>query len=111
MLGSHEEQWSRYKRIKWAWYISFFGFLPAIAIVGLIDTQIFHRRFSGASSAVFVVVWFVSWVVLTHSYSYWSCPRCGKPFINNGNRRWWASECAHCGLPKYSDPLNPEDAP
>jgi hypothetical protein len=110
MPGSYDEQWSRYKRIKWAWYISFLGFLPAIAIEGLIDTQIFHGRLSGDPTTVFALIWFFSAVVLNFVYVYWPCPRCGKPFVNNGNWRWWANACVHCGLPKYSDPLNPGDA-
>jgi hypothetical protein len=107
MLSSHGEQWHRYTRLKWAWSISVFGFFPAIAIAGMIATRIFQHRIPNTPSGVFVALWFLSSAFLNLLFTSWPCPRCGKPFINNGNWVWWTKSCVHCGLPKYSDPLNP----
>jgi hypothetical protein len=109
MLGSHDEQWSRYKRLQWAWCISFLSFFPVLAIAGLIATQIFQKRIPDTASGVFVVLWFLSSAFLDHLFTSWPCPRCGRPFVSNGNWTWWTNNCVHCGLSKYSDPLNPTD--
>jgi hypothetical protein len=56
MLGSHEGQWFRYKRLKWAWCVSFLGFLPALAIAGLTATQIFQKQIPDTAFSVFVAL-------------------------------------------------------
>jgi len=107
MLAVHEEQWSRYKRLKWATGVFFFGFFPVVALMGLLETQIFHKRIPATASGAFVFLWFVSGAVLTFLFSSWTCPRCGRPFVRYRNVALWTKRCVHCGLPTYSDPLSP----
>src|SRR5689334_2518645 len=47
MPGSHDKQWHRYKTLKWAWCISFLGFLRVLAIAGIIATEVFSEADSG----------------------------------------------------------------
>jgi len=110
MLASDDERWSRYKKLKSAWFISFFSFVPAVLIAGLISTRIFHKPIPNTASSVFVVFCFLSSAFLNHLFTSWPCPRCGKPFVNNGNWEWWTKTCVHCGVPKYSDPLAPKSS-
>jgi hypothetical protein len=109
MLGSHEEQWHRYKALKWAWSISVLGFLPLLAIVGMLATRVFQKQIPDTASGVFVTLWFLSSAYLNLLFTSWPCPRCGRPFINKGNWAWWTKSCVHCGLRKYSNPLDPAD--
>ena len=107
MQSVYEKQWSRYKKLKWATAISFLGFLPTVAIMGFVATEVFQKRIPDAASGVFVLLWFLSCVFLAYFFSSWSCPRCGRPFVRYRNVALWTKRCVHCGLPKYSDPLNP----
>src|SRR5208283_930166 len=100
MLSSHGSQWSRYKRLKWAWSVSFLGLLPVVAIAGFFATTIFQKRIPDTAFSVFVALWFLGSVYLNYLYISWPCPRCGEPFVNNGNWVWWTKSCVHCGLPK-----------
>jgi len=109
MLGSRADEWHRYKTLKWAWFISVLGYLPVPAVSSMIA-----RRISGPDSGntvfgITLVLWFLSSGALNHLFTSWPCPRCGKPFINNGNWAWFTKSCVHCGLLKYSDPLRPTD--
>lgn len=51
MLGSHDEQWHRYKTLKWAWSISVLGFLPVLAIAGMLARGIFQKQIQDTASA------------------------------------------------------------
>lgn len=50
MLGSHDEQWHRYKTLKWAWSISVLGFLPGLAIASMLARHIFQKQIDQSSS-------------------------------------------------------------
>jgi hypothetical protein len=77
----------------------FLYLFPAIVIVVL-------ARIDMRSRAVHLVAlgWVIFVVVMLIMFHEAKCPRCGKRFYAKGAHFWqMATECLHCGLPKYAD--------
>ena len=101
-VSEYPSTWKKYKALKRAAFISVLGLFPAVMIAGVIEHRV-PRLGSSNISAFTLVTWFVALVILNLQYTSWPCPRCGKPFVNNGNWVWWTSKCVHCGLRKYTE--------
>jgi hypothetical protein len=77
------------------------------AIIGLFPIANLIPRFGWLIFVGWVAVLFMFFRAASE-YSYWSCPRCGKPFhyVAKGLGNWnnpFAGKCVHCGLPKWVD--------
>jgi hypothetical protein len=80
----------------WAFWLLFFGFLPAAAYV---------------RSGVFIAAWMIAFMAVGYFKTNFDCPRCGKTFFKKfddrpGQGDWWnkpwARHCLHCGLKKWA---------
>lgn len=86
--------------------------LAGVAVAAFVPLS---RLAHGTVATALGMLLFFAWVALVirfffvvAEYSYWSCPRCGKPF--HYRIRWFgrwnnpfARRCVHCGLPKWVD--------
>jgi hypothetical protein len=102
LVGEFPSTWKKYKALKRAFFVSVLGIFPAVMVAGVIEHRVLGLD-SSKISAPTLVIWFVALFILNLRYTSWPCPRCGKPFVNNGNWVWWTNKCVHCGLPKYTE--------
>ena len=108
-MGSYEIEWKRYRRIRFGTYALSAGWLP----FGILALSFSDHPTVGPFVIPLVLIYMVSFGVVGIHYSYWPCPRCGKPysFVKTswpGYFRHFNKACVHCGLPKWaaSDPEN-----
>lgn len=115
MDGEYSQEWAELRRLRRRWLTL------AVAGAAIIVLVPFSRLAPGRLGSAVGVGLFIAWVVLLirfffvgAEFSYWSCPRCGKPFhyAIRWFGRWnnpFARRCFHCVLPKWvdSDP-NPQ---
>ena len=102
LVGEYPSAWKKYKALRRAFFISVLGIFPAVLIASVIEHRVLGLSSSNISTLTLVTC-FVALFILNHLYTSWPCPKCGKPFVNNGNWVWWTSKCVHCGLPKYTE--------
>ena len=97
---SRDDPWKRHRILKRVSLLALFFFLfPTIALawIGQID-----MRSSGMH--LLVLGWVIFAIIMAAMFHEVRCPRCGKRFYANGTDFWqMATECLHCGLPKYAD--------
>ena len=103
----YSEEWADLRRLRKRIVTVVTGCVVIFASVPVV------RSIPGQLGVAFGVGLFTAWVVLViklfllqAEYTYWSCPRCGKPFhcAARGVGRWinpFARQCLHCGLPKW----------
>jgi hypothetical protein len=96
--------WCDYqRRARWFW-MAFFGYVPGMALIGLLNEALVSvgASISGFPFYICGLAWMVIVVVLSFRRRAFRCPRCGKHFFAS----WWfyndfARKCVHCGLPKW----------
>jgi hypothetical protein len=98
---SYHQQWQDYRKRSYRFWAVFLTFIPGVALIGIPLS-----RLLGSDGVVFVVamIWMAAFAITAVYKSYWSCPRCNKPFF----QKWWyhnplAGRCVHCGLPKWAE--------
>ena len=112
MDGEYSQEWAELRKLRRR------IFRVAIAGAAIAALVAVTGAAHGTVATALGVTLFVAWVavlmrffLVVGEYSYWSCPRCGKPF--HYDIRWFgrwnnpfARRCLHCGLPKWveSDP-------
>ena len=72
--------------------------MPVLLLLASLEADKLSRKaplalFAGSLAA---------YLILNHWYEAWLCPRCGKKFVEARNATG-ISECAGCGLAKWSD--------
>ncbi len=91
--------WRRYRTYSRIRLIAFIGWLP----YGIAVARITGWLGVGSEAPKWILPWFFLVGAGVIGTMMCECPRCGRPFFF---RRWgsnpFASECVHCGLPKWS---------
>src|SRR5438270_2757829 len=91
-------QWHEYrKRNRLFWFV-FLTYIPAVLLIGLPLSWLFHSKLV---AGIVAIMWAVAFMVTGNYRSYWKCPRCHKPFF----QKWWyhhafVERCVHCKLDK-----------
>ncbi len=110
MEGEYTQEWDELRRLRRRMFRVTVTGLVILIIAPLVTTYL-----SLSIAKIIGFVLFAAWVVVllrlflvSGEYSYWACPRCGKPFhyIMRWYGRWnnpLAQRCVHCGLPKWVD--------
>ena len=95
----YTKEWARLKRLQRAANWATFGFLPAVALIGVGVGHLLQIEmlFPIVGIAGLIAVFITDQRVMA-----FCCPRCGKPFFRG---KWFfngfAKKCVHCGLPKW----------
>jgi hypothetical protein len=107
----HAAAWRRYLWWSRAFWLLFFAYLPAVALVDRLVRRT-HGDAANTTTLVMALVWMIAFAVVGYYKSNFACPRCGETFFRAWDDRPWrkswrsnpfARRCLHCGLPKWSD--------
>jgi len=95
--------WRECRRRRNILLFAFLGFVPSVAVIGLVGVRLFHTDWPFSIAAI---SWMIFFVLAGIRYESFRCPRCHKWFFV----KWWcydifARRCLHCGLPKYASPV------
>jgi hypothetical protein len=109
MEGDYSQEWAELRRMRRRVVTVVFSGAAVFVLVPL--TRLAPRGIGNALGLVLLAAWgalLVKFFSVSAEYSYWSCPRCGKPFhyVARWYGRWnnaFARRCVHCGLPKWVD--------
>src|SRR5271170_5693084 len=97
MYRSAPTTWLEYKQKRSRLLMICLGGFLAVAVIGLFIPRIVP---------IVGTIWFVVSVWSSMAFSYFKCPRCGKPFIikESGGYNGFTRKCLNCELPKWSTP-------
>jgi len=94
--------WEEYRRKRNLFWFAFFGFLPSVALVGVLSFRVFYTFTPAMVAAITGVVFLI---IAAERALRFRCPRCGEMFFKKSiDSDSFARRCVHCGLPKYADP-------
>jgi hypothetical protein len=103
-MDGYQEEWRKYKRLQKEFFLVWLFYFPVCFPAILIYLVIFGK---GSNLIIITMgavafVWVGLFLRLGRRLKRWNCPRCHRPFDS-----WWkgifTSNCANCGLPKYSN--------
>jgi len=103
LMGSNRQEWETYKRLRRYFLLVWLLYIPVFLAAVLASVVIFGKGSTLVMLAIAVVTfaWIGLFLLLAKRLREWNCPRCHRPF-----QSWWkgifASNCANCGLEKYS---------
>lgn len=110
-MASYATAWRSYRCWSRAFWLVFFGYLPAVA--SLVD-RVVRRTYGDAANTTTLFIalaWMIAFAVIGYQKTNFSCPRCGEMFFRAWDGRPWrkdwhsnpfARSCRHCGLRKWS---------
>jgi Zn ribbon nucleic-acid-binding protein len=94
-VARYRVAWSAYVRRRNLLALVFLGYIPW----GIVMLFAMKLGMPQRAAWILILVWFVMFPVAAIRFSFWSCPRCHKPFYS----KWWysnhfARKCVYCGL-------------
>jgi hypothetical protein len=102
----YDAQWADLRlRDRLFWFI-FLSYMPGVAFI----TYLVHLAWPDFIDRVGFIVaipWMAAFLVAGIYRMSFNCPRCGKKFFHSW--RWsnsFARKCVHCGLKRWSGPLD-----
>src|ERR1700733_11791510 len=98
-MSDYADSWREYRKRRNLVLFRFLGYLPVGGVIAF-TVRAFGSEIPGMVTAF---SWMVFGAVAGIRFQFFSCPRCGKPFVV----KWWYSNifarpCVHCGLPKFA---------
>ena len=94
--------WDEYRRRRNLFWFAFFGYLPLVALVGVLSFRVFSTF---APAMIAAIAGVLVLVIAAQRALRFRCPRCGELFFKKWmDQNGFARRCLHCGLPKYADP-------
>src|ERR1700687_1930262 len=103
MMGNNQKEWEKYKRLRRNFLLVWLFYIPVFLAAVLTSVMIFGKGSDLVmlTTAVVAFAWIGLFLLLARRLRQWNCPRCRRPFHS-----WWkgifTSNCANCGLAKYS---------
>lgn len=100
-MGPYSAGWKKFRRTQLLSVAILLGALPVLYVVGIIARWLNFELLA----TIAIIAVFVSFAVFAIRFQTFPCPRCGRCFSGDWwyNKSFLASECVHCGLPKFSD--------
>ena len=98
--------WASYHRSKREWIVLWLGLIPVVAALRpVFGAGVFANPVARVVGLAYLVR--LTWVSVR--FSYWACPRCGKPFLRRALRMGGLNDllpgrrCKHFGLDQDSE--------
>ena len=99
-----EEDWQRYRRMRWQFLLVWVGGIPSIWLMNVLVTGRLPAAVAELLNAVLLVALFIAFLGMAIRLQLLRCPRCKEHFSTNGfvQHSILARKCIHCGLKKFS---------
>jgi hypothetical protein len=98
-MGQYDAQWKRYRRLRLAHRIGFWGFFPFLFVLAIL------AQMGVPFPALFIAAYLLLSGVATFRFYFYRCPRCQRFYATTWRYQpmLFARECVHCGLKKFSN--------
>ncbi len=106
--------WDEFRRRRRAFWLAILSLPLWLVPMGTIQHFLAGRGYGATSLVTFLAVVppLACLAVVSLRRTFWPCPSCGRPFHTTwwyGNN-WFARQCGHCGLPKWTSKQKPAEA-
>ncbi|HEU5457545.1 MAG TPA: hypothetical protein VFU68_02895 [Terracidiphilus sp.] len=98
-MGAYTQNWQRYRSLRRTALLFALGIVPVAWLLRFLHEPPGVHTMRTSLLALYGLFWMIAAL----RFEFFPCPRCGQAFATTWlyNRGFFASECVHCGLPKY----------